>query len=83
MNGAKFWRDTSLESEIHAFLVGSLSAISGNDSKFTLFCIDFANSLVLGHECPKFCIFWGLGMLEFQAFHGFLSEFSAWSHELK
>ena len=38
-----------------------------------------ANNLV-GSE---FHFFWKLRMLEFHAFYGFLSEFSAWSHELK
>ena len=55
--------------------------------KFISFCSDFCQITGPGSQIKwvssKFHFFWELEMVEFYGFHGFLSEFSAWSHELK
>ena len=50
VNGMKEWKNTSIRFEFHAFLAGVIECKFWNVWKLTSFCIDFAKSLVLGHE---------------------------------
>ena len=68
------------------FSVGSLSASAGKCGNLHHSALIFPNhwSWVMNNLVgSEFHFFWELEMLEFCAFHGFLSKFSAWSHKLK
>ena len=59
------------------------SGFAGNSCLSVLFLSNLGFWFTKDAAGSEFRVFPGVEMLEFCGFHGFLSEFSAWSHELK
>ena len=86
-NGMKEWKNTSFMFWILCFSDGVIECILWKVLKFMSFCLDFAKSLVLGHEligCGlNFVSFGSWKCWNFMGFMDFWVSSLPWSHELK